>query len=139
MSELFTLCCWIRGHPAEFIFVIETSPGERVGAIKQKIKDSGGDTLRNVAPVDLRLYKLNTPVPFHGLSAVTLSVSGEPLPNALKISDIFVTQLLECHIHPWQHFFRAPMVLQTNYHLQGKLVCETRPLASLATIIQIRH
>ena len=91
MSELFTLCCWIRGHPVESIFCIETSPNEDVGAVKQKIKDSGSDTLRDVAPFD--------PVPFYGLSAVTLSTSGEPLPDALEISDIFVMQPHKCHIH----------------------------------------
>jgi hypothetical protein len=42
------------------------------------------------------------------------------------------------HVHPWQHFFQTPMVLQTIYHLQGKVVCETPPLDSLTTKVQIR-
>jgi hypothetical protein len=39
--------------------------------------------------------------------------------------------------HPWQHFFQTPMVLQTIYRLQGKVVCETPPLDSLTTKVQI--
>ena len=30
--------------------------------------------------------------------------------------------------HPWQHFFRAQMILQTHFPLQGKLVCKMIPL-----------
>ena len=41
--------------------------------------------------------------------------------------------------HPWQHFFQAPVVLQTIYRLQGKLVYKTLPLASLTTMVQIWH
>ena len=41
--------------------------------------------------------------------------------------------------HPWQHFFQAPMVLQTIYCLQGKLVYKTPPLTSLTTMVQIQH
>ncbi|KAI9464384.1 hypothetical protein HD554DRAFT_1269969 [Boletus coccyginus] len=99
MSELFTLSCWIRGDDTEGIFNIKISPNEEIGAVKQKIKDCDSDTFGDVAPKSLRLYKLNAPVPFDGLSAITLSTSGKPLTNALRISDVFATQPHRYHIH----------------------------------------
>ena len=41
-------------------------------------------------------------------------------------------------VHPWQHFSQTPIILQTIHYLQGKVVCETPPLASLTTMVQIR-
>ncbi|KAI9461473.1 hypothetical protein HD554DRAFT_1980891, partial [Boletus coccyginus] len=98
-SELFTFNCWIRGYAPATTFNIETSPNERIGAVKQKIKDFDSDTFRDVAPLTLPLYKLNAPVPFDGLSTVILSTSGGRLTNALKVSSVFTTQPHEDHIH----------------------------------------
>ncbi|KAI9568318.1 hypothetical protein HD554DRAFT_757848 [Boletus coccyginus] len=98
-TTMLTLNCWIRGDDTGDIFNIKTFLNEDIGAVKQKIKDYDNDTFGDVGLKSLRLYKLNAPVPFDGLSAVTLSTSGEFLPSALKVSGVFATQPHEDHIH----------------------------------------
>ncbi|KAI9464223.1 hypothetical protein HD554DRAFT_2282124 [Boletus coccyginus] len=103
MSELFTLNCWIRGDNTGGIFNIETSPNEEIGA-------------------------LNAPVPFDGLSAVTLSTSGELLADALKVSRVFATQPHEDRIHLIVDY---PLIL---YYIRGN-----KMLSQLRTTIKAKH
>ncbi|KAI9462947.1 hypothetical protein HD554DRAFT_2316226 [Boletus coccyginus] len=137
---MLTLNCWIRGGD-DTVFDVETSPNERIGAVKQKIKDYGSGTFGDVAPQSLRLYKLNAPVPFDGLSAVTLSTSGVFLSDAMKVRGVFATQPHEDHIHLIVDY---PLIL---YYIRGTTglvnshvrISGSTMLSQLRTLIKAKH
>jgi hypothetical protein len=99
MSDMFALCCWIRGTEIHECFTVKISPLESIDTLKVMIKAS--DTSGMPASA-LRLYKPHDPVaePYEAnLGKLQLSSHEAPLLPSRQISDLFKEPPPKGHIH----------------------------------------
>ncbi|KAF9231852.1 hypothetical protein BU15DRAFT_19257, partial [Melanogaster broomeanus] len=101
-SDVFNLCCWVRGTDVDTSFVITVSRTGTVNALKTLLKESQPNKFRDVDAADLRLYKPRHPVakPYdENLSSVVLSELGKPLSAWHELSEVFAVPPPTRHIH----------------------------------------
>ncbi|KAI6010555.1 hypothetical protein EDC04DRAFT_2905818 [Pisolithus marmoratus] len=103
-KSTFTLWYWVRGTPLHCITSIEASPETNVDTLKKRIFESQPDL--QGGPIRANLYKIPDThlLPAdgeyeHGIGGLSISDLGQPLRSARKLSNIFVPQPKEDHLH----------------------------------------
>ena len=99
MSDLFKLCCWVRGQPPENVIQMDISPTATVGTLRRLLKEAGE---LYGPPSTLRLYKLRdfVPTPFKkNLNGVILSEHGKLLDATDELSQVFLAPPPKRYLH----------------------------------------
>ena len=99
-SDIITINCWIRGDEYMRVFDVEISRSKSVHALRVAIKAQMPNTLKDIEPFLLILYKISIPCTPQLPERVTaLELDRLKLNPLLKLSKVFEDGLLDEHVH----------------------------------------